>query len=403
MGTRLQRDCHMRTYAARSAHNHSSFVGLSIKYSYRNVFLSNSTIITIMRKERAVTIFSLCKLPYNCNMVSLIHYSSQRSQIGMRRRMTFEALRVIPGSLPHVNGCSTSEPVTVITRQGCSFIVPHLTRRSTAQTIYHRMMGRLVNDGKGYGRKRSWVNLRAPEFTWRNWGIPVGRYRCPGRNLNSEPSKGWTLDRDVCWGKMYLSKNEEIKKRSNSGNACCQAVQNLLSSHLLSKRYYKNIKTQNVHSCFVAILSPLPWGGDRDQGSWGEHLDPGDMKRQVAGGKSTMRRSTVRPLNQIGRAGHATRTSITEIRNALKIWSENLRERNHLEDPCVDGRTVLRYSGETGREGVDWIDTAFPPRFEWRQTRLSLMALCLYIVSRKSVDYYLKILMSEVLCEAGSM
>jgi hypothetical protein len=38
---------------------------------------------------------------------------------------------------------------------------------------------------------------------------------------------------------------EEIKRRMNSGNACCNLVQNLLSSHLFSKnvkiRIYKTI------------------------------------------------------------------------------------------------------------------------------------------------------------------
>jgi hypothetical protein len=38
---------------------------------------------------------------------------------------------------------------------------------------------------------------------------------------------------------------EEIKRRLNSGDACCHSVQNLLSSHLLSKnlkiRIYKTI------------------------------------------------------------------------------------------------------------------------------------------------------------------
>jgi hypothetical protein len=89
----------------------------------------------------------------------------------MRRRMTFEALRVIPGSLPHVDGCSTSEPVTVTTRQGCSFSVPHLTRRLAAQTMYHRTMGRLVNDGKGYGRKRP-RNL--PDGTRETQSVGIG-------------------------------------------------------------------------------------------------------------------------------------------------------------------------------------------------------------------------------------
>jgi hypothetical protein len=45
-------------------------------------------------------------------------------------------------------------------------------------------------------------------------------------------------------GKMVTDQNciqEEIKKRLNSGNACYYAVQNLLSSHLLSKSVKINI------------------------------------------------------------------------------------------------------------------------------------------------------------------
>ena len=37
---------------------------------------------------------------------------------------------------------------------------------------------------------------------------------------------------------------------------------------------------------------------------------------------------------------------------------ENLRERDHLEDPDVDGRIILRYLQEVGCEGMDWIDVA---------------------------------------------
>jgi hypothetical protein len=50
------------------------------------------------------------------------------------------------------------------------------------------------------------------------------------------------------WGMTVINQNliqEEIKRRLNSGNACYYSVQNLLSSHLLSKnvmvRIYKTI------------------------------------------------------------------------------------------------------------------------------------------------------------------
>jgi hypothetical protein len=40
------------------------------------------------------------------------------------------------------------------------------------------------------------------------------------------------------------------------------------------------------------------------------------------------------------------------------FWWGNTRERDHLEDPSLDGRVILRgYSGR-GIEGKDWIDLA---------------------------------------------
>ena len=40
------------------------------------------------------------------------------------------------------------------------------------------------------------------------------------------------------------------------------------------------------------------------------------------------------------------------------FWWGYLRERDHLEDPDVDGRIILRYLQEVGCEGMDWIDVA---------------------------------------------
>jgi hypothetical protein len=37
------------------------------------------------------------------------------------------------------------------------------------------------------------------------------------------------------------------------------------------------------------------------------------------------------------------------------LWWGNLRERDYLKDPGIDGRIILRW---TGSGGMDWIDLA---------------------------------------------
>ena len=46
------------------------------------------------------------------------------------------------------------------------------------------------------------------------------------------------------------------------------------------------------------------------------------------------------------------------------FWG-NLRERVHLEDPCVDGRIVLRWIFRKWDVDMDWIDLA-QDRDRWR-------------------------------------
>ena len=41
-----------------------------------------------------------------------------------------------------------------------------------------------------------------------------------------------------------------------------------------------------------------------------------------------------------------------------KVWWGNLRERDHLEDPCVDGRIILRGTFRKWDGGMDWMELA---------------------------------------------
>ena len=56
-------------------------------------------------------------------------------------------------------------------------------------------------------------------------------------------------------------------------------------------------------------------------------------------------------------AGHVPRIWREEVHTGF--WWGNLRERDHLEDPCIDGRIILDGSSRSGMwGGMDWIDLA---------------------------------------------
>ena len=52
----------------------------------------------------------------------------------------------------------------------------------------------------------------------------------------------------------------------------------------------------------------------------------------------------------------------------------NLRERDHLEDPGLDGRIILRWIFRKWDGGVDWIDLA-QNRDRWRALVNAIMKL----------------------------
>ena len=57
-----------------------------------------------------------------------------------------------------------------------------------------------------------------------------------------------------------------------------------------------------------------------------------------------------------------------------RFWWENLREGDHLEDPGVEGRIILKWIFERLGGGVDWIDLA-QDRDRWRALVNAVMNL----------------------------
>jgi hypothetical protein len=71
-------------------------------------------------------------------------------------------------------------------------------------------------------------------------------------------------------------------------------------------------------------------------------------------------------------AEHVARMGRGEVHTGL-YW-ENLREGDHLEDPGVDGRIILKWIFERLGGGVDWIDLA-QDRDRWRVFVYTMMNL----------------------------
>jgi hypothetical protein len=72
-------------------------------------------------------------------------------------------------------------------------------------------------------------------------------------------------------------------------------------------------------------------------------------------------------------AGHVAR--IGEGRDVYRLWCGNLSERDHLEDPGLDGRIILKLIFRKWDVwSMDWIELA-QDRFRWRALVNAVMNL----------------------------
>jgi len=62
-------------------------------------------------------------------------------------------------------------------------------------------------------------------------------------------------------------------------------------------------------------------------------------------------------------AGHVAGRGRGEV--YIEFWRGNLRERDHLEDPGLGGRIILRWIFRKWEGGKEWIDLALD-RDSWR-------------------------------------
>jgi hypothetical protein len=151
---------------------------------------------------------------------------------------------------------------------------------------------------------------------------------------------------------------DDIKSRLKSGNICYHSVQNLLSSSLLSK----NLQIKEYRSIILslAVYRCATWSFTlREECRLG--VFENRALRRISGSKrdevpGEWRKLHNKKLNdrycspsivqviksrRIRSAGHVARIGRGEVNK--EFWWENLMERDHLEDPGVDGRIILRW------------------------------------------------------------
>ena len=180
----------------------------------------------------------------------------------------------------------------------------------------------------------------------------------------------------ICLGTTLTNQNaiqEENKSRLKSGNAYYHSVQNLLSSSLLSKnlkmKIYRTIILLVVYGCETWLLTLREEHrlrvfenrvlrrlfrpeSDEVRGEWRKLHN--EELNDLYSSPNIVRVIISRRMRW---AGHVAR--VGERRAYAGFWWGNLRERDHLEDPGIDGKIILRWIlrkwGVEAWTGLTWL------------------------------------------------
>jgi hypothetical protein len=189
-------------------------------------------------------------------------------------------------------------------------------------------------------------------------------------NMKNENSSFERVEQFKYLGRTLTDQNsteEEIRSRLKSGNPCYHSVQNLLHSSLLSKntkiKIYRTIILPVVlYGCETLSLTMreerrlrvfenrvLRWvfGPKRDEvtGKW-KRLHNEELYDLYPSPNIVQ----VMKSRRLRWRGHVA--GMGERRGAYRVWWGNLRERDHLENPGLDGRIILRWIFKCGMWGL---------------------------------------------------
>ena len=159
---------------------------------------------------------------------------------------------------------------------------------------------------------------------------------------------------------------EEIHSGLKSGNVCYHSLQNLLSSSLISK----NIKTKTHRTIILPVVLngcetwSLAMREERRLRVFGNRVLRrifGPKRDEVTGEWRKLHNeelnmycspNIVRVIKsrKLRWVGHVARMGRGEVYTGF--WWGNLRKRDHLEDPGVDGRIILRRILRSGMWGA---------------------------------------------------
>jgi hypothetical protein len=160
------------------------------------------------------------------------------------------------------------------------------------------------------------------------------------------------------WGTALTNQNslqEEIKSRLKSGNACFQSMQNLLSSGFLSKNLkitiYRIIILPVLYGCETWSLTLREERRLRVFENWVLRRIFGSQRDEVTGEWRKLHNEELNDLYCLPNMVRVMKSRMSWAGNVARLgrgvayrgfrWG-NLRERDHLESPGIEGRLILK-------------------------------------------------------------